>query len=37
MLEKDEGKPFLTRLLIIHFSKADYIPFLKILLGRRMV
>jgi hypothetical protein len=37
MIEKDEGKPFLTRLRIIHLFEADYNLFLKILFGRRMV
>jgi hypothetical protein len=37
MLEKDEGKPFLTRLRIIHLFEADYNLFLKILYGKRMV
>jgi hypothetical protein len=37
LIEKDEGKPFLTRLRIIHLFEADYNLFLKILFGRRMV
>jgi hypothetical protein len=37
MIEKDEGKPFLTRLRIIHLFEADYNLFLKLLFGRRMV
>jgi hypothetical protein len=37
MIEKDEGKPFLTRLRVIHLFEADYNLFLKILFGKRMV
>ena len=37
MIEKDEGKPYLTRLRIIHLFEADYNLFLKILFGRRLV
>jgi hypothetical protein len=38
MIEKDKGKPFLTRLRIVHLFEADYNLFLKILfLGRRML
>jgi hypothetical protein len=37
MIEKDEGKPFLTRLRIIHLFEADYNLFLKILFGKRLV
>ena len=37
MIEKDDGKPYLTRLRIIHLFEADYNLFLKILFGKRMV
>jgi hypothetical protein len=37
MIEKDEGKPFLTRLRVIHLFEADYNLFLKILFGKRLV
>jgi hypothetical protein len=37
MIEKDEGKPYLTRLRVIHLFEADYNLFLKVLFGRRMV
>ena len=37
MIEKDEGKPYLTRLRVIHLFEADYNLFLKILFGKRLV
>jgi hypothetical protein len=37
LIEKDEGKPFLTRLRVIHLFEADYNLFLKIVYGKRMV
>ena len=37
LIEKDEGKPFLTRLRVIHLFEADYNLFLKLLYGKRMV
>ena len=37
LLEKDEGKPYLTRLRVIHLFEADYNLFLKLLYGRRLV
>ena len=37
LIEKDEGRPFLTRLRVIHLFEADYNLFLKIIFGRRMV
>jgi hypothetical protein len=37
LIEKEEGKPYLTRLRVIHLFEADYNLFLKIIYGRRMV
>jgi hypothetical protein len=37
LIEKDEGKPFLTRLRVIHLFEADYNLFLKLVYGKRMV
>lgn len=37
LIEKDAGRPFLTRLRVIHLFEADYNLFLKIIFGRRMV
>ena len=37
LIEKEEGKPYLTRLRVIHLFEADYNLFLKIISGRRMV
>ena len=37
LIEKDEGKPYLTRLRVIHLFEADYNLFLKLLFGRRLV
>ncbi|KAI2493431.1 hypothetical protein MHU86_21130 [Fragilaria crotonensis] len=37
MIEKDDGKPYLTRLRVIHLFEADYNLFLKILFGKRLV
>ena len=37
LLEKDEVKPYLTRLRVIHLFEADYNLFLKLLYGRRLV
>ena len=37
LIEKDPGRPFLTRLRVIHLFEADYNLFLKIIFGRRMV
>jgi len=37
LIEKEEGKPYLTRLRVIHLFEADYNIFLKIIYGRRMV
>jgi hypothetical protein len=37
LIEKDEGKPYLTRLRVIHLFEADYNLFLKILFGKRLV
>ncbi|KAI2513930.1 hypothetical protein MHU86_314 [Fragilaria crotonensis] len=37
LIEKDAGRPYLTRLRVIHLFEADYNLFLKIIYGRRMV
>ena len=37
LIEKDSGRPYLTRLRVIHLFEADYNLFLKIIFGRRMV
>jgi hypothetical protein len=37
LIEKDIGRPFLTRLRVIHLFEADYNLFLKVIFGRRMV
>ena len=37
LIEKDDGRPYLTRLRVIHLFEADYNLFLKIIFGRRMV
>ena len=37
LIEKEEGKPYLTRLRVIHLFEADYNIFLKIIYGWRMV
>jgi hypothetical protein len=37
LLETDEGKPYLTRLRVIHLFEADYNLFLKLIYGRRLV
>ena len=37
LIEKDDGKPYLTRLRVIHLFEADYNLFLKLLFGRRLV
>ena len=37
LIEKDTGRPYLTRLRVIHLFEADYNLFLKIVFGRRMV
>ena len=37
LIEKDDGKPYLTRLRVIHLFEADYNLFLKILFGKRLV
>jgi hypothetical protein len=37
LIKKDEGKPFLTRLRVIHLFEADYNLFLKVIYGKRMV
>jgi hypothetical protein len=37
LIEKDTGRPYLTRLCVIHLFEADYKLFLKIIYGRRMV
>ena len=37
LIEKDDGKPFLTRLRVIHLFEADYNLFLKLIFGKRMV
>ena len=37
LLEKDDGKPYLTRLRVIHLFEADYNLFLKLIYGRRLV
>ena len=37
LIEKDSGRPYLTRLRVIHLFEADYNLFLKIIYGRRMV
>ena len=37
LIEKDEGKPYLTCLQVIHLFEADYNLFLKILYGKRLV
>lgn len=37
LIEKDEGKPYLTRLRVIHLFEADYNLFLKLLFGKRLV
>ncbi len=37
LIEKDAGRPFLTRLRVIHLFEADYNLFLKVIYGRRMV
>ena len=33
LIEKEEGKPYLTRLCVIHLIEADYNLFLKIIDG----
>lgn len=37
LIEKDAGRPFLTRLCVIHLFEADYNLFLKVVNGQRMV
>ena len=37
LIEKEEGRPCLTRLRVIRLFEADYNLFLKIIYGRRMV
>jgi hypothetical protein len=37
LIEKDEGKPYLTRLRVIHLFNADYNLFLETLYGKRLV
>ena len=37
LIEKDEGRPYLTRLRVIHLFEADYNLFLKVIFGLRMV
>ena len=37
LIEKDDGKPYLTRLRVIHLFEADYNLFLKLIYGKRMV
>ena len=37
LIEKDEGKPFLTRLRVINLFKADYSLFLKVVYGKQLV
>jgi hypothetical protein len=37
LIEKDDGKPYLTRLRVIHLFEADYNLFLKLIYGRCMV
>ena len=37
LIEKDAGRPYLTRLRVIHLFEADYNLFLKVIFGRRMV
>ena len=37
LIEKDEGRPFLTRLQVIHLFEADYNLFLKVVYGKRLV
>ena len=37
IIEKDKGKPRVSRLRVIHLLEADYIFVLRIMWGRRLV